>query len=366
MLSDTLAHDINNLLMIVSGCCERLGSERALTPEQRAEIDRIALATRHASWLTDRLVGVAGSGAGGFAPIDAAVADAARLLGPTLSDGILLEVHTAAPELWVPLDASEIAQIVLNLALNARDAMLEGGRLTITTAALRLDEHSANRLRLAPGEYAHLEILDTGHGMSAETRARAFQAFFTTKPQEGTGLGLASVRQLAQRCGGTVELRSAPGQGTRVSLLLPTCAPPARDESARQIDAPPRARQGERVLVVDDEPEIRELAAEMLRSFGYETVEAASGTEALRWAAGGRIDLLVADVDLPDMRGAELATRICSDARRTRALLVSGYADPVAAGAAGVAFLKKPFSGAALAHKVREILDSPAPPADAR
>jgi two-component system, cell cycle sensor histidine kinase and response regulator CckA len=367
MLSDTLAHDINNLLMIVTGCGDRLRTQGTLSADQRAEIDRIALATRHASWLADQLmIADTGGGPRGIARIDSAVSDAARLLAPTLSDRITLEVETPASAVWVPLAPSEIAQIILNLALNARDAMPDGGRLTITAAPLRLDEQSANTLRLPPGDYVHLEVRDTGHGMSAETRARAFEAFFTTKDHDGTGLGLASVHHLAQRCGGTVDLRSVPGQGTRVSLLLPTCAPPARHDDATVPDVTLRARPGERVLVVDDEPDVRELVAAMLRAFGYDTREAASGAEAIRSAAAHPVDLLVADVDLPDMPGVELATRMRHDAGSPRVLLVSGYVEvPAGNGStAPLEFLKKPFSGSTLARKVRDVLDAPPQAAD--
>ena len=367
MVSDLLAHDINNLLMIVAGCCERLGSQQNLTAEQRIELERIAIATNHAGWLTAQLMAASRerSGPPAVTELGAALGQGARLLEHALGDRISIEMRRSPEAIWVPLNDGEVTQILINLALNARDAMPDGGVLSVATSMVAFDERAAETLRLAPGEYVSIEVRDTGSGMSPETRARAFDRFFTTKSEErGGGLGLASVKRVVQQSGGTIDVRSMPGSGTRFTILLPVAEAPAAASSAAH-EASTRARAGERVLIAEDEPVVRDIVASLLRDLGYETIDAASAAEALDIAVNQRIDLLLADVDLPDMSGRDLAERLAARAPVTRVLFMSGFNDERAAGLhVDAAFLQKPFTGSALGRKVRDVLDGTAAPAE--
>lgn len=363
MLSDILAHDINNLLMIVAGCCERLGAQSNLTPDQRAELERISLATNHAGWLTAQLM--AANRARPASPprvteLGAALELGARLLEHALGDRVKIEMQLVPDTTWVAMSDGEVTQILINLALNARDAMPHGGVLGIATTLVTLDERSAETRRLAAGNYVSLEIRDTGSGMTAETRAHAFDRFFTTKADgRGTGLGLASVKRIVQQSGGTVDIRSMPGAGTRFTMLLPMTEPPAHGAAEAANEGVARARAGERVLVAEDEPVVRDIIASLLRGLGYHAIEASSAEEALATSLDQPVDLVLADVDLPDMSGRDLAERLAERSPATRVLFMSGFDDD-AAGRASGAFLQKPFTGSTLGRRIRDLLDQAA------
>ena len=359
MLSDILAHDINNLLMIVSGCCDRLAAQANLTPGQRAELERISLATNHAGWLTGQLL-AANRERPAAAPVTelgAALGVAARLLEHALGERIRIDMQLAPHMTWVPMNDGEVTRILVNLALNARDAMPHGGVLGISTTAITLDERAGETLRLPAGKYVSLDVRDSGSGMTAETRAHAFDRFFTTKSDgRGSGLGLASVKRIVQQCGGSVEIRSVPGTGTRFTILLPVVDAPTVDAADASADAAMRARPGERVLVAEDEPVVRDIVGSLLRDLGYDIVEAASAEEALLTATDQRVDLVLADVDLPDMSGRDLAERLAHQSPATRVLFMSGFAEDLENRGSG-AFLQKPFTGATLGRKIRDVLD---------
>jgi CheY-like chemotaxis protein len=371
MLSDTIAHDINNLLMIVAGCCERLIRQSAVTPAHVAELERITLATNHAAWLTGQLV-AANRGVEtplGSADLGEALAQGTRLLEHALGEHIRIEMHVTPRQTWVPLSEGEITQVLINLALNARDAMPEGGVLTISTDVVDLDASVATPHRLTPGEYVTFEVRDNGAGMSPETRARAFDRFFSTKPPgRGSGLGLASVKRVVERCGGAIDLHSTSGEGTRFTMLLPLIGTPPPSDAPREDEAVVRAHPGETVLVAEDEPVVRDIVASILRTLGYDTLEASSAEEALAVANRQRIDLLVADVDLPGLSGVELADRLAGDSPGTKVLFMSGYGDEGSLPSNVVrasAFMQKPFTGRTLGQKVRDVLDMTRSPSSA-
>jgi CheY-like chemotaxis protein len=364
MVSDTIAHDINNLLMIVAGCCERLTRQAALTPAQVAELERIALATNQAASLTSQLIATnRGTDVG---PSATDLAEALRrgvhLLEHSLGDGVRIEMRLGARNAWVPMSDGQISQVLINLALNARDAMPDGGVFTISTGVLALDATAAATHRLPAGEYVDLEVRDNGSGMDAETRAHAFERFFTTKAAgRGTGLGLPSVKRVVEWCGGTIDLRSVPGHGTRFTILLPLVDEPPPHDLPADDQSMLRAHAGETVMVAEDEPVVREIVASLLRGLGYDTLEAASAEEALAALSAHRIDVLVSDIDLPDLNGVELAGRLAAKSPATKVLFMSGYGDEGSLPSGiphGSAFMQKPFTGPALAQKVRDMLDA--------
>jgi CheY-like chemotaxis protein len=247
-----------------------------------------------------------------------------------------------------------VEQVLLNLALNGRDAMPSGGRLVVSTAMAELGSGAH------PGRWACLRVADTGEGMSPEVAERVFEPFFTTKEVgKGSGLGLSMVHGVAHQSGGWVEVESAPGRGSTFSVYLPwrdTAALPAPESRGE----PPAATAGETVLVAEDEALVRRLTVRALEAYGYRVLAAGTATEALAQAeTAQRLDLLVSDVVLPDLRGPQLRERLLALRPGVPVLFVSGYADRDLAGVTdgdGVAFLQKPFSPAALAERVRALL----------
>jgi CheY-like chemotaxis protein len=264
----------------------------------------------------------------------------------------------------VVVDAGQFEQVIVNLAANGRDAMPDGGQLIIETRTVRLDEDQvAGRPGMVPGLYVQVIVTDSGHGMDSETRARVFEPFFTTKaPGEGTGLGLSTVYGIVKQSGGWIWVYSEPGQGTTFKIYLPsTDAPVAAPAGKTRPGRRPSA--GETVLLVEDQDDVRELTARVLRREGYVVLEAASGAEALATAAShtGAIHLLLTDVVMPGLSGRQVAEQLTGVRPEIRVLFMSGYTDNVIAQRgvleAGTAFLSKPFTPDALADKVRGVLD---------
>jgi CheY-like chemotaxis protein len=266
----------------------------------------------------------------------------------------------------VKADPSQVEQVILNLAVNARDAMPQGGRLTIETQNAELDEAYARRHPgVRPGRYVMLAVSDTGVGMDAETQARLFEPFFTTKgPGKGTGLGLATVYGIVKQSGGNIFVYSEPGRGATFKVYLPRVDEPAEAIEPGQLPGVP-PRGSETVLLVEDEEGLRDLAREVLEGQGYTVLEARHPGKALLISEQheGPIHLMLTDVVMPGMSGRVLADRLAPTRLQMKVLYMSGYTDDAIVHHGvleqGVAFVEKPFTPAVLAHKVREVLDAP-------
>ena len=365
-LTGGLAHDFNNLLTGITGGLELL--ETRIAQGRAAEAGRYIAAAqgaaKRAAALTHRLLAFSRRQTLEPKPVDAnrLVGGLQELLGRTVGPAIRLAV-SASPDIWPTLvDANQLENALLNLCINARDAMPHGGRLTIETANCVLDERGGRIRDLAAGSYVSLCVTDTGSGMPPEVIARAFDPFFTTKPLgQGTGLGLSMVYGFVRQSGGQVRIHSQPGEGTTVCLYLPRHAAPAADEPDTPDSALP-AGSGETVLVVDDEPTVRMLVADVLGELGYATIEAADGAGGLELLRSGRrIDLLVTDVGLPGgMNGRQVADAGRALRPGLRVLFITGYAETAALGegqlGAGMQVLTKPFAMEELARRIRDLL----------
>ncbi|WP_348645177.1 PAS domain S-box protein [Methylobacterium sp. BTF04] len=367
-LTGGLAHDFNNLLTGISGSLELL--QTRMSQGRMTDLDRYINAaqgaSRRAAALTHRLL--AFSRRQTLAPkptgINALVSGMEDLIRRTVGPGVTIEVVGAAG-LWAALvDPNQLENALLNLCINARDAMPRGGRITIETANKWLDERGARERDLVPGQYLSLCVTDTGEGMTTEVKARAFDPFFTTKPiGEGTGLGLSMIYGFARQSGGQVRIYSEIGQGTTMCLYLPRHYGPAADEEAiADLGAAPRAEQGQTVLIVDDEPTVRMLVAEVLEDLGYTAIEAADGAAGLKVLQSDvRLDLLVSDVGLPGgMNGRQMA-----DAGRLvrpdlKVLFITGYAENAVLGNGyldpGMQVLTKPFVMEVLAARIKDLI----------
>jgi two-component system cell cycle sensor histidine kinase/response regulator CckA len=370
-LAGGIAHDFNNLLTAIGGygqlalaslSSDESGARRQLeellqAADRAAKLTRQLLAFSRRQVLQPRLVN-----------LNDVVGDVesmlARLIGADIEVVSSLDTELGR----IHADPSQLEQVVVNLAVNARDAMPHGGRLLIETGNAELDEDFVSRhVGSRIGPYVALTVADTGEGMDAETAVRVFEPFFTTKEAgSGTGLGLSTVYGIVKQSNGYVAVDSEPGRGTVVTIYLPR-VPAVAEQKADPAPraAEPFARRGsETVLVVEDEEIVRSLVREMLESLGYTVVDAHDGDEALAVLKRSTpaIDLVVTDLVMPRMSGRDLARRVAELQPETAVLLVSGYAgDTVTAEGPlepGTAFLEKPFTGAELAAKVREVLDS--------
>jgi two-component system, cell cycle sensor histidine kinase and response regulator CckA len=265
----------------------------------------------------------------------------------------------------VKADRTEITQIRLNLAANARDAMPTGGTLTFETRNIEVDDsYGRSRPGAQPGAYVLLTVIDTGVGMDAEIQQHLFEPFFTTKQVgKGTGLGLSTVYGIVSQCGGWIDVKSKQGGGTTFQIYLPRAEVGAIKQAEHPEPVRHRLRGTETVLVVEDQRHVRKLTCAILEEFGYQTLEAAHGEEALRLATDhkGRLDLVLTDVIMPGMNGPELANRLKA-IRRTPVLFMSGYSRSVERGHdPEAAYIRKPFTPDSLAQKVREVLDATNP-----
>ena len=368
-LAGGVAHDFNNILGVIIGYGELLRRELPEGGRAAAKMDEILKAAGRAATLTRQLLAFSRKQVVDPRVLDlnAVVSDMHSMLQRLIGEDVDL-VTVAAPDLWrIKADPAQLEQILMNLAVNARHAMPSGGKLTIETANVALDERYAGS-PLAPegGPHVMLAVADTGVGMDAETRARLFEPFFTTKEQ-GTGLGLATVYTIVKRSGGSIWVDSEPGQGTTFRIHLPRC-----DEAAAEapLPAPPRETRvgSETVLLAEDEEPVRELVSEILRSHGYSVLEASNGREALALAREypGDLQLLVTDAVMPEMSGRELAESLAETRPELRVLYISGYAAGEIGSEGGLeqdsASLEKPFTPEALVRKVREVLDGSGPP----
>jgi two-component system, cell cycle sensor histidine kinase and response regulator CckA len=368
-LAGGIAHDFNNLLMVISGYSEFLLDRLGPDPALRAPAQEISGAAQRASSLTRQLL--AFSRKQMMAPkildLNAVVTENLKMLTRVIGEDIEL-VMVPAPELGaVRADASQIDQVILNLAVNARDAMPSGGRLTIETSNVTLnEEHARFHAPLSPGEYVTLAISDTGLGMDSETQSHIFEPFFTTKGTKGTGLGLSTVYGIVKQSGGYIWVYSEVGKGTTFKIYFPRVA--ERTETPALVipadEATPAEPGTETILLAEDEANLRYLARQFLEKQGYKVIEAADGAAAMQIAVAheGVIHLLLTDVIMPGMNGRELAQRISEIRPQTKVLYMSGYTENVIGHdgtlEAGVQLLQKPFTLRDLKSRVREILDS--------
>lgn len=364
-LTGGIAHDFNNMLTGVLGALDLI--QRRVAAGRVSEIGRyIDAATssaNRAASLTHRLLAFARRQSLNPQPVQVnrMVLSMEELLRRTLGENIELEIDLSPGLRLTNTDEHQLENALLNLVINARDAMPEGGRLLIRTETVALD---ATREGLTPGNYVRLAVQDTGCGMSPEVIACAFDPFFTTKPiGQGTGLGLSMVYGFMSQTGGHVQLDSVVASGTCVALYLPCDVEPAlHAPEIEQQPAPRRASQGERVLVVEDEPDVRMLVVDVLTDLGYAVFDAADGPSALLYLQGSeRIDLLISDVGLPGMNGRELAEIARKYRPALKVLFVTGYARNAQVRgdflAVGMDLLTKPFCIDDLALRVRGLID---------
>jgi signal transduction histidine kinase len=366
-LAGGVAHDFNNYLTVINGYSEQLCSEAAPGDPIRGPLEEIRAAGERAAALTSQLLAISRRQTVDFKPItlNALVEDSERMLGALLGENIEIVTRLDPRPAAVMADWSQLHQVLLNLAVNARDAMPEGGALTIETSSVTVGEaQTAAHPEARPGRYAVLTVADSGVGMSAETMQKIFEPFFTTKKEgRGTGLGLATAYGIARQTGGWIEAESAPGRGARFRVYLPQIEGAA---PARAPDAPkPEDLSGrETILVVEDRPDVRRLALAILGQRGYRLLEAASGAEAIELAGrfDGPIHLLLTDVVMPGMNGRELAARLRVARPTLKVLYTSGYASPSMnaqeADEEAAAFLAKPFTAAELTSMARNVLGS--------
>jgi PAS domain S-box-containing protein len=367
-LTGGLAHDFNNLLTGITGSLEMLGIRvgQGRFGDLERYVGTAQGAAKRAAALTHRLLAFSRRQTLDPKPTDAnrLIAGMEDMVRRTVTPAVEVEV-VAAGGLWPTLvDPNQLENALLNLCINARDAMPDGGRLTIETANRWMDARAARERDLDPGQYISLCVSDTGTGMSPATIAKAFDPFFTTKPiGVGTGLGLSMIYGFARQSGGQVRIYSEVDQGTTVCLYLPRHLGPAEDaEAMPDPGEAPRARAGETVLVVDDEPSVRMLVTEILEELGYAAIEAADGASGLRLLQSNiRIDLLVTDVGLPGgMNGRQMADAARVGRPELQVLFITGYAENAVVGNGqldpGMHVMTKPFSMDVLAGRIRDLL----------
>jgi PAS domain S-box-containing protein len=369
-LTGGLAHDFNNLLTGITGSLELLATR--LEQGKLTELDRYLniaqQAAKRAAALTHRLLAFSRRQTLDPKPTDInqLVHGMDDLIRRTVGPAVTVSV-AGATGLWAVLaDPNQLENALLNLCINARDAMPDGGGLVIETANWLLDPREATELELKAAEYVSLSVSDTGGGMTADVIARAFDPFFTTKPiGEGTGLGLSMVYGFVRQSGGQARIQSEPGRGTKVSLYLPRHAGDAAMPQPAAGEPKTRRGDGGTVLVVDDEPSIRMLVGEVLAELGYTVLEAENGASGLQILQSGRqIDLLVTDVGLPGgMNGRQLADAALTTRPGLRILFITGYAESAVMGDShlkpGMHILTKPFTLETLGHRISEIIATP-------
>jgi two-component system, cell cycle sensor histidine kinase and response regulator CckA len=350
-LAGGVAHDFNNLLTGILLYCDLLASAMQPGDRLRQHVEEVRMAGEQGAALTQQLLAIARKQVPQLQPIlvNEVVASTENLLRRLVGEQIQLVTVLGASLPKILADQAQMRQVLLNLVLNARDAMPQGGRITVRTEAT----YSAGQKQPC----VSLSVEDTGCGMDAATRARLFEPFFTTKqPGHGTGLGLAMVRRIVDEARGLIQVQSEPGRGTRIEISLPAI------QAAHQPDArQPSLRAGETVLLVDDHAGARNSMQRVLYNAGYRVLNAPSGKRALEIFAdhSGEIDLLIADWMMPGMNGRELAHALRGQKPALKVLLISGYHDDQAdAAAPWVKLIRKPFSGTALIERIREVLDS--------
>lgn len=362
-LAGGVAHDFNNLLTAILGYCNLALEDLSPTDPSRQDLVEIRDAGERAATLTRQLLAFSRRQMLQPVPTDlnGLVQQTEKMLNRILGEDIEL-ITALSPDLpEIMADPASIEQVIVSLAMNARDAMPTGGRLILETMLSELDAaYADSHATVLPGVYVMLAVTDSGEGMDAATRSRVFEPFFTTKPQgKGTGLGLATVYGIVKQTGGYIWVYSEPAHGTVFKVYLPL----ANAAHASIVGPPvPHGRASETILLVEDEESVRSLTAEVLRRSGFEVIDAQDGVEALRVASAfdRPIHLLLTDIVMPQMNGRDLAQHIRAARPETKVLFMSGYTDHAVVHrelTAGAPFLQKPFTPDALARKVRGLLD---------
>ena len=373
-LAGGVAHDFNNLLTTILGYCELIQRKLPSNDQLRGYVDEIAMAGQRAAALTSQLLAFGRKQI--LRPLlvdlNAVIEEMDRLLRRLVGDDVQLETRLDRKLGTVRADQGQMEQVLMNLVLNARDAMPQGGRVTVETRNEMIEAGAApDQTGLAPGAYAVIAVSDTGVGMDAAVRAQLFEPFFTTKEKgKGTGLGLSTVYGIVKQSGGAITVQSEPGRGSRFVVYLPTV-------KAADLPAPrpsdPRPEEGapvggsETILLVEDETTLRALTRRVLEERGYRVLEAPSGTDAIAMVERIRepIHLLLTDVVMPRMSGAALAEGVRDRHPATRVVFMSGYTDEAvvrqAAAGSGIRFIQKPYKPEGLLRTIRTALDAPDP-----
>ncbi|HET7583829.1 MAG TPA: ATP-binding protein [Gemmatimonadaceae bacterium] len=368
-LAGGIAHDFNNLLTVIRSYSELLLQDLPDGDPKRGDVTEIRGAAERAAQLTRQLL--AFSRRQVLQPVvldlNALVADMKRLLARLIRENVHIDAAPMSTPAHVLADPVQLQQVLIHLAMNASEAMPNGGTLTIATELVTFDEQQAGAVGpLRAGPHVVLRVSDTGHGMDAETQTHIFEPFFTTKRRgQGTGLSLSMVLGIVEQSGGVVRFESEPDQGTTFRIYLPLI-----EEGVTPGSAPTRASEvggTETVLLAEDEAAVRAITSRTLSALGYTVLTARDGADALALSRrhGGAIDLLLTDVVMPVMGGAELASHLTAERPGLQVIYMSGYADDELVRRAmsdpAIAFLAKPFDGRVLARKVRDVLDAATP-----
>jgi nitrogen-specific signal transduction histidine kinase/ActR/RegA family two-component response regulator len=362
-LAGGVAHDFNNLLTVINGYTEMLMADMPRDDAMREILVEIRAAGERAAGLTRQLLAFSRKQLvqPTVLSINDVVTDVEKMLRRLIGEDIAIVIRLAPSAGAIKADAGQIQQILMNLAVNARDAMPAGGTLILETAYVKFDEsYRADHPEVEPGDYVLLAVTDTGTGMTPEVQQRLFEPFFTTKPQGvGTGLGLATVYGMVKQSGGWIWVYSEVGNGTVFKIYFPRTGEP--------LSVAPKPRENElrgseTILVVEDQREVRTLAVAALTRYGYRVMDAGSGDEALALSNefAGRIDMLLTDVIMPGMTGPQLAEKLTQLRPEMVVLFISGYTEGAFSYrdllASTVAYLQKPFTPGSLAEKVRKVL----------
>jgi nitrogen-specific signal transduction histidine kinase len=365
-LAGGVAHDFNNLLTVILSYTDMLMEDASPKDARAEDLSEIRKAAVAAASLTRQLLAFSRQQV--IEPrllnLNDVVESSEKMLRRLIGEDIDVQATLSSTPLTVLIDPGQLEQVMMNLAVNARDAMPTGGKLTLETANVTLDaEYARDHWPVTPGNFAMLAVSDIGCGMDEQTRSRMFEPFFTTKgAAHGTGLGLATVYGIVKQSNGFISVYSEPGKGTSFKIYLPLLDEAPEQYAAKPgSEATPTPSGTETILLAEDATAVRVAARQILERLGYTVLEAANGADALS-AARAAIDLLLTDVVMPEMSGRELVDRFAKLRPSTKVLFMSGYTDDaiVRHGVLrpGTAYLQKPFSADTLGRKVREVLDS--------
>ncbi|HEX2999248.1 MAG TPA: ATP-binding protein, partial [Armatimonadota bacterium] len=371
LLAGGIAHDFNNILTPIMAYSDILLSRIPEGDPALRYVDQIAALAERASGLTQQLL--AFSRRQVLQPVvldlNQVLSELEKMLRRLIGENILLHLKLNPALMPVKADTGQMEQVLMNLVVNARDAMPQGGKLSLVTENVVLDEAAAASWEgLRAGNYVQLVARDTGCGMDKETQQHIFEPFYTTKEKgKGTGLGLSTVYGIVAQSGGGIRVNSVIGEGTTFTILLPAVECEMAAAKSAEVEDTAARQGGETILLVEDEPSVQEAVQEILKAYGYTVLVAGSGAEAIRVSAefSGTIHLLLTDVVMPGMNGCDVAHRLSALRPGIRVLFISGYTDDAVlvqeVREEDAAFLNKPFLPQVLARKIREVLESPAP-----